>query len=247
MFPLADQYPTRRRPYITWLLILINVIIFLLQLGLTEEARFALFRANAVVPVLVTREPFALETALDFFRSLFFHGDWLHLLGNMAFLFVFGDNIEDWLGKRFYLVFYFGCGLVASLAEIALSPTSPIPMIGASGAIAGIMGAYIVLFGHSRISIGILFLGFVPGLLEVPAYVMLGVWFGLQLLNASLLFNAGLYAGGGVAFLAHIGGFVMGVIVGWLVDLLMPTHRLEGDDDYHKAYADMLKRRNERK
>lgn len=247
MLPLADQYPTRRRPYVTWLLIVINVIIFLLQVGLSEENRFALFRANAVVPLLVTRELFALETTLDFIRSLFFHGDWLHLIGNMAFLFVFGDNIEDWLGKRFYLVFYFGCGLVASLAEIALSPTSSIPMIGASGAIAGIMGAYIVLFGHSRVSIGVLLMGVVPGILEIPAYVMLGVWFGLQLLNASILFEIGLYSGSGVAFLAHIGGFVMGVIVGWIVDVLMPTNRLESDDDYNKAYTDMLKRRKERK
>ena len=148
---------------------------------------------------------------LSLISSMFLHGGWLHLIGNMWFLWVFANNVEDALGHGRYLFFYLLCGLAAALAQILADPTSPLPMVGASGAIGGVMGAYTRLFPSARIST-LVFLGFFVTILEVPALLFLGYWFLIQLFSGALSLGT---AGGGVAFWAHVGGF----LVGWLMAL----------------------------
>jgi membrane associated rhomboid family serine protease len=143
--------------------------------------------------------------------SMFLHGGWLHLIGNMVFLWVFGNNIEDAMGHGRFIVFYLVCGLVAAGAQLAISPASTIPMVGASGAISGVLGAYLLLYPRVRVHT-LLFLGIFITTVDLPAYVMLGYWIVLQLLGG-LPALAGLEAGGGVAFWAHIGGFVAGLVL----------------------------------
>jgi membrane associated rhomboid family serine protease len=145
---------------------------------------------------------------------MFLHGGWLHLLGNMLFLWIFGNNVEDRLGRIVFLLFYFVGGIAAALTQVFIAPTSELPLVGASGAIAGALGAYIVLFPGARI-LSLVFLGFFYQLLEVPALVVLGFWFVLQLISGFAGLGAET-AQGGVAFFAHIGGFVFGVAVGLL-------------------------------
>jgi membrane associated rhomboid family serine protease len=149
------------------------------------------------------------------FTSMFLHGGWLHLLGNMLFLWIFGNNVEDRLGSIPFLLFYLVGGVAAALTQVVIDPRSTIPLVGASGAIAAALGAYIVLFPGARI-LSLVFLGFFYQLIEVPAILVLGFWFGLQLLNGFAAFGAET-AQGGVAFFAHIGGFVFGLAVGVLL------------------------------
>ena len=149
------------------------------------------------------------------FTSMFLHGGWLHLLGNMLFLWIFGNNVEDRLGSIPFLLFYLVGGIAAALTQVVIDPHSTVPLVGASGAIAAALGAYIVLFPGARI-LSLVFLGFFYQLLEVPAIVVLGFWFALQLVNGFAAFGAET-AQGGVAFFAHIGGFVFGLAVGLLL------------------------------
>jgi membrane associated rhomboid family serine protease len=220
MFPIADINPTRRVPYVTWIFIGINIIVFLSQLGMSQEQLFNTYVNDAIVPALVTRDPFSLETFLDFIRSMFFHGGWAHILGNMLYLWIFGDNIEDRFGKVLYIVFYLLCGFVAGIAQIVIDPTSRIPLVGASGAIAGVLGAYLIMFPGIRVR-GLLLLGVFTQFTEFPAIVVLGFWFVTQLFSgvASLGVET---ATGGVAFFAHIGGFVAGVVLAWLFTRMVP-------------------------
>ena len=144
--------------------------------------------------------------------SQFLHGGWLHLLGNMLYLWIFGNNVEDRLGRLGFLVFYLTGGVLAGLAQVAIDPTSTVPTIGASGAIAATLGAYLVLFPRARVT-SLVFLGFFYQLLNIPAVVVLGFWFLLQLVDGFA--SLGVAQSGGVAFFAHIGGFVLGVLVGF--------------------------------
>jgi membrane associated rhomboid family serine protease len=153
------------------------------------------------------------ETA-TLITSQFLHGGWLHLLGNMLYLWIFGNNIEDRLGRVLFVLFYLGGGVVAGLTQTAIDPDSTIPLIGASGAIAATLGAYFVLFPGARITT-LVFLGFFYQLIEVPAILVLGFWFLLQLLDG--IGSLGMDAGAGVAFFAHIGGFIGGALVAWLM------------------------------
>jgi membrane associated rhomboid family serine protease len=153
--------------------------------------------------------------ALSVVTSMFLHGGWLHLIGNMLYLWIFGNNIEDRFGRLGFLIFYLAGGVAAVVAQVAVDPTSPIPLVGASGAIAATLGAYLVLFPRARV-LALVFLGFFYQLLEIPAVIVLGFWFVLQLVDGiASLGLAG--AEGGVAFFAHIGGFVAGVAIGLLV------------------------------
>lgn len=206
MFPVSDVIPSRTRPYVTIGLIVLNALAFLYELQLSRpELRF-LAQSFGVVPA-----HFAWPTVLT---SAFLHDGWLHLLGNMLYLWIFGDNVEDRLGRAGFLVFYLGCATVAALLQVAIHPFSTVPMIGASGAVAGVMGAYFVLYPRSRVLTAVFVVIFVD-LIEIPAIFFLGIWFLMQLFSGvgSLGANA---AGGGVAFWAHVGGFVAGLLVGLL-------------------------------
>lgn len=221
MLPLQDINPTRRTPILTYLLIVINVLVFLWELTLSDQQLQQAFVNLSVVPANVSANPFSLETLLDFLRSMFFHGGWDHILGNMLYLWLFGDNIEDRFGEILYLVLYFVSGFVAGIAQVMLDPSSTVPLIGASGAIAGVLGAYLVLFPGVKVR-GIIPLGRVSSMQEWPAIIVLGMWFVLQIVNGVGSLGANSQYGGGVAFFAHIGGFIAGAVIAFIFMQIVP-------------------------
>jgi membrane associated rhomboid family serine protease len=208
--PLKDLNPRRTFPAITILLIAVNVAVFAYQVTLPPQAGQAFLMTFADVPSRLpawfSGEGSAAAALLPLLTSMFLHGGVLHLLGNMLFLWIFGDNVEDFLGHTGYLIFYFVCGIVASLTHDFSNLSSRVPALGASGAISGVMGAYMVLFPRSRV-LTLIFIFLVP----IPAVVILGWWFILQFLGG--LSSVGMRAAGGVAWWAHVGGFLMGVIL----------------------------------
>jgi membrane associated rhomboid family serine protease len=210
MIPLNDLNPVRRTPLLTWSLIALNVLVFLWELQLSDNQLFQLFTSISVVPAQAAAAPFALETQLDVIRSMFLHGGWAHLLGNMLYLYLFGDNLEDRFGRPLFLLLYLISGYAAAIAQILMDPASTIPLVGASGAIAGVLGSYLVLFPSVRVR-GIIPLGLFSRLAVWPAWVVLALWFGLQLLYAVTALGAP--SSGGVAFFAHVGGFVCGALL----------------------------------
>jgi membrane associated rhomboid family serine protease len=204
MFPLRDTQPSYTKPVVTMILIAINVFVFLFELSLDDWTRNAFVATYGLVP-----EHFAVSSLIT---STFLHGGWMHLLGNMWFLWIFGDNIEDILGHGKYVLFYLACGAVAGLTQSVLTTDPRVPMVGASGAIAGVMGAYMVKFPHSRIVTLIPILLFFT--IDIPAWIMLIYWFVTQFFSGvgSITYSH-VSEGGGVAFFAHVGGFVMGAIL----------------------------------
>lgn len=223
MIPLGDRNPTRRSPIVTRTLIAACVAVFGAELLIGAQggdaALEAFFREWGAIPAEVSAAiragDLASQAMVGLVASVFLHGGWLHLVGNMLYLWIFGNNVEDRLGHGPFLVFYLAGGVVAALAQVWIDPTSEIPLVGASGAIAAALGAYLVLYPGARI-VSLVFLGFFVQLAEVPALIVLGLWFGLQLLNGAASLDAET-AQGGVAFFAHIGGFVMGLVVGVLL------------------------------
>jgi membrane associated rhomboid family serine protease len=222
MIPIGDANPTRRVPIMNWLLIGANVLVFLYELQLSDRALDRFVFQWGVVPAqllaalahpLAASSLHAFETLLT---SQFIHGGWFHIIGNMLFLFVFGDNIEDVLGSWSYLVFYLICGIVAGLAQtFVLAPFLggvDIPSIGASGAIAGVLGAYLILFPNARIR-ALVPLGIVLSTFQIPALLMIGFWFVQQFFLGIMSLNTVAAQAGGVGFWAHIGGFVAGIIL----------------------------------
>ena len=208
MIPIRDVIPSRTTPVVTITLIVLNVLVFLVSPPLASPALEQFVRAWGVTPANFE------WTAL--FTSMFMHGGWMHLLSNMLFLWIFGDNVEDRMGHARYVLFYALCGSVAAFAQILAQPTSTVPMVGASGAIAGVLGAYIVLFPHSRVLTLVPLFIFVT-FIEVPAVILLGLWFLMQVLSGvGTLFVVDAQDMGGVAFWAHAGGFVAGVVLVWL-------------------------------
>jgi len=223
VIPLRDRNPTRRTPVITIGLIAACFVVFALELSVTaaggDAALERFFEQWGAVPAQITR---ALENGdyfsraiLGMFTSMFLHGGWLHILGNMLFLWIFGNNVEDRMGRIPFLVFYLVGGITAALTQVVIEPISRVPLVGASGAMAAALGSYIVLFPGARI-LSLVFLGFFYQLLEVPALVILGFWFVLQLISGAAALGPET-AQGGVAFFAHIGGFILGVVVGLLL------------------------------
>ncbi|RJX26113.1 MAG: rhomboid family intramembrane serine protease [Dethiobacter sp.] len=209
MIPLRDSIRPQKYPYVNILLIFLNIAIFIYQLSLTETALMEFFYRYGVIP-----EKFLLLQGNDWFpllSSMFLHGGWFHLLGNMLYLWVFGDNIEDRLGHSGYLFFYLVAGIAASLSHIIANPQSPIPTIGASGAVAGVLGAYFILFPRSKV-LTLIPIGFFITTAHLPAVLFLFLWFFLQLFNA--LVTGVTAATQMVAWWAHIGGFVLGILVG---------------------------------
>lgn len=200
MLPLKDDVPSRSFPWVNVILILTNSIIFFWEVSLGSHAR-SLIEGYGVIPHELLN--LGVPRFHTLFTSMFLHGGWGHIIGNMLYLWIFGDNVEDCLGKIRYLFFYILCGLVASMAHIATSAGSVIPTIGASGAISGVLGGYILLYPRAGVWTFIFF-GFFIRMVKVPAFVLLGFWILLQVLYAT----AGL---GGVAWFAHIGGFFAGL------------------------------------
>lgn len=216
MLPLRDDIPSRHYPVVTLTLIAVNVLVFFWELRLGPRLADVLLHLG-ILPVRYTvGEVAALfswpEQALPFFTSMFLHGGWTHLLGNMWTLWVFGDNVEDRLGRRRFLVFYLLGGVVAAWLHIVTNPTSAVPTIGASGAVAAVMGGYFRLYPHARVAMLIppFFLG---PYFVVPAVIFLGWWFILQFFNGTLSLLARPDAAGGIAWWAHIGGFVFGALL----------------------------------
>jgi membrane associated rhomboid family serine protease len=218
MIPLRDANPVRRTPVVTIAIIVACIVAFAYRLGLgsTAGADDAFFERYGLIPANLTA---AIQTgrglgeqAIALLTSMFLHVSLLHLGGNLIYLWIFGNNIEDRLGRLGFLAFYVLGGAAAALAQVAIDPTSPFPLVGASGAISAILGTYLVLFPGARV-LSLVFLVFFYQLIEVPAIAYLGVWFVLQLIDG--LGSLGLTGSqGGVAFFAHIGGFVAGVAVG---------------------------------
>jgi rhomboid family protein len=226
VIPLRDRNPTRRTPVVTFALIAACLAAFAVELSVTasggDAALERFFKQWAAVPADITTAleagNYVSQAMLGMITSMFLHGGWLHLLGNMLFLWIFGNNVEDRLGRIPFLLFYLVGGIAAALTQVVIDPHSAIPLVGASGAIAAALGAYIILFPGARI-LSLVFLGFFYQLLEVPAVVILGFWFLLQLVNGFAAFGAET-AQGGVAFFAHIGGFALGVVVGLLLRIV---------------------------
>jgi membrane associated rhomboid family serine protease len=246
VLPVHDVNPTRRAPVVTYLLIAVNVVAFLLsplshhlvgQDSAAQQCRAISFldkyaaepkellhnrqdpqgvtsrvasRGNVTGCVALTPPPFKKTPFLSVLTAMFLHGGWLHLLGNMLFLYVFGNNVEDRLGRLKYLAFYIGCGYAATYGHSLFTPNSSTPLVGASGAIAGVLGAYLVLFPRARVWSLLTFFFFLP--VRLPAWLVLGGWFVLQYLYFR---GAGIADGGGVAYGAHIIGFVVGAAVVW--------------------------------
>ena len=216
MIPLRDVIPSRTRPGVTLGLIGFNVLVFLFQAALSDRTAESFLYTFAVVP--------AYFSLVDVFTAMFVHAGLIHLAGNMLFLWIFGDNVEDRLGHARFLVFYLVCGFVAAFAQTALNPESLIPMVGASGAVAGVMGAYLVLYPHSRV---LMLFPFPPILFELPAVFFLGFWFVMQFLSGlSTLPVFQAQVSGGVAFWAHVAGFVCGLV---LVLVMRRPERMEVD------------------
>jgi membrane associated rhomboid family serine protease len=204
MIPLRDVIPSRTTPFVTVGLIVVNSLVYLyeFQLWLLDDRLFLLFlRHYGLVPVHFT------FTAA--FTSMFVHASWLHVVGNMWFLWIFGDNVEDRLGHLRFIFFYVLCGLVAVLVQTAAAPYSPMPTVGASGAIAGVMGAYLVLYPRSRVLTMIF--PFIFWIIEIPAVFFIGYWFVLQVLSIGAMADTA--NSGGVAFWAHIAGFLSGLLM----------------------------------
>jgi membrane associated rhomboid family serine protease len=208
MLPIRDLNPTRRRAVVTIAFIVINILVFALQFMMGEEALYSAYLQWAIVPARLI-ESFGLGSALTLITSMFMHGGFLHLASNMLYLYIFGDNIEDVMGHGLYIAFYLVCGVGAGLAQVFVAPTSTIPLLGASGAIAGVLGAYLVFYPKARIQ-SLVLLGIFSRMVELPATLVLGGWFLLQAFNGFLSF--GMAATGGVAWFAHIGGFALGVL-----------------------------------
>ncbi len=217
MIPLHDVLPRKSVPVVTWGLIAANALVFLLELSLPQHARDLLFHYLGLIPARITNPSWAEAQGfppgayLTFFTHLFLHGGWVHFIGNMWTLWIFGDNVEDRMGHFRFFVFYIACGLVAALVHIYVNPTSTIPTIGASGAISGVLGAYLIMFPFARVIVMIPIL-FIPFFFEVPAVFYLGYWYLIQVFSGTLSLALPGEVGG-VAWWAHIGGFVGGLLL----------------------------------
>ncbi len=219
MIPLKDDTPRYSVPVITLLLIAINCVVFFYQISLGPKFDQRLVVRYGMVPsrveAAVTKQDAPLDAALvPFFTSMFLHSGWLHLIGNMWFLWIFGDNVEDALGHFGYLIFYLTCGIFAGITHTFFNWGSHIPAIGASGAIAGVMGAYTVFFPRARV------LTLIPLIIffftvRIPAWVILGIWFLLQFVTG--VGSLGINTAGGVAVWAHVGGFVLGALIAFMI------------------------------
>jgi membrane associated rhomboid family serine protease len=216
MFPIRDDQPRYSTPFVNGFLIVLNILVYLFQASLDPRSAELFARQFGVVPSHLSsflagspKYPLA-AIVIPFFTSMFLHAGWMHVLGNMWFLYIFGDNIEDYLGHFTYLVFYVLCGLFAMATQVAMYPHSNLPTVGASGAIAGVLGAYFILYPRARV-----LTWFFVFVFYVPAWIMLGYWFVLQFLAGAVTLSVAQTGRdvGGVAVWAHVGGFVAGLVM----------------------------------
>jgi len=223
MFPIRDHNPSGKTPYVTVALVAINILVFLgYFLSKNDFMLDAFFRTWGLVPARITAGE-GLETLVT---SMFLHGGWAHLAGNMLFLWIFGDNLEEEMGHFGFLIFYLAAGFAAGAAQIAADVGSPVPMVGASGAIAGVMGGYLLMFPRAKVDVLFIFLVFFR-IFAIRAWIVLGIWFAMQLFSgASSPVN-----GGGVAYWAHAGGFLGGLV------LTLPVWLRRGAKGYWQATA----------
>lgn len=213
MFPIHDDTPTRITPYVTYGVIIACVLIFILQISLGDWGQHAVYSFGVIPAVLLSGKSLPVDLDilpawLTIVSSMFLHGGWMHLIGNMLYLWIFSNNVEDAMGHKRFIVFYLLCGFLAAMTQALLNPDSEIPMIGASGAISGVLGAYLLLLPHARILV-VIPLGIFMYTPWVPAFWVLGFWFVLQVLNSWLSASEI----GGVAYGAHLGGFVAGMLL----------------------------------
>ena len=211
MFPIRDTQPSYSKPVVTVVLIVVNILVFLYEFSLDSFSQTAFMDHYALIP-----DRFHFSNVVT---SMFLHGGWMHVLGNMWFLWIFGDNIEDILGHGKFLLFYLMCGIAAALTQVFFNPASRVPLVGASGAIAGVMGAYMIKFPNSRIRT-LIFLFIFFTMVDVPAWIMLIYWFGLQFIGGFESLASAQVTQGGTAFFAHVGGFLAGIL---FINLLGPA------------------------
>jgi membrane associated rhomboid family serine protease len=249
LLPLSDDNTGRQStPYVVYTFIAINIIVFIIQF--VQGDRFTLGYAAVPYEIVnntdlvnprgrIPQMPGPSPIWLTLFTSLFMHGGFMHIAGNMLYLWVFGDNIEDNFGHLKFAFFYIICGVLASLSQIMLDPQSVIPTLGASGAIAGVLGAYLIMFPKNRVH-SLLPLGIIWTTVEVPAWIMLGIWIVLQFFSqfAAITSHTAQTGGGGVAYMAHIGGFIAGMILVFLFRTRPKTfkHVDEDNDSYYRPY-----------
>ena len=215
MIPLKDDNPTSGRPIVTYFLIGLCFVVFLMQLGSQSHKTGQLFYSYGLIPSVLMghnelpMDLYVVPAYLTIFSSMFMHGGFMHLIGNMLYMWIFADNIEDSLGPRKFIIFYLLSGIGAAMAQVLMDTHSQVPMIGASGAIGGVLGAYLINHPNARVLVLIPF-GFFSQLIKIRALYVLGFWFVLQFINSAMMSSQG---GGGVAYAAHIGGFVSGVVL----------------------------------
>ncbi len=217
MIPIRDTIPSKNTPFGTWIIIVVNGVIFFFELTMPEPVLQEVFYYFGIVPARYTHPEWAVQLGLPlddywpFFTSMFLHGGWLHIIGNMWTLWIFGDNVEDRMGTIRFLTFYLLCGLAAGLVHLYTNPHSTLPTVGASGAIAGVLGAYFLLFPTARVIV--LFpIFFFPLFFELPAITYLGIWILSQIFSGTLSLAASQDVGG-IAFWAHVGGFIAGMVL----------------------------------
>ncbi len=227
MIPIGDSTRRRTTPYVNVGIIIACVLVFLYELSLNAFEVSDLFRDWGVIPVQLIdwlESPSGVEEPATVVSAMFIHGGWLHLIGNMLFLWVFGDNVEDAMGHGRYIVFYLLVGVGAVALQVFVDQDGVIPMIGASGAIAGVLGAYLVLYPRATVSVLIPWLWFL-GTFPVPAAFLIVFWFLLQLLNGVAALGTATGITGGVAFWAHVGGFLAGLVLVWVFRRRRPGPR----------------------
>jgi len=213
MIPLRDNVPARRFPIVTIALIAANVAVFFYQYLLVPETAQRIVFLYGLIPRELTSGipivPHPVPVGATLVTSMFVHGGFFHVAGNMLYLWIFGNNVEDAMGHARFILFYLLSGLAAAFSQVISGPNSPIPMVGASGAVSGILGAYFLLYPHARV-LTLITLGWFWRVVEIPALIVLGFWIVVQVLNGLLTFN---FQGGGVAWFAHIGGFFAGMVL----------------------------------
>jgi membrane associated rhomboid family serine protease len=231
MFPISDDNPRIRTPIVTWSIIGACILVFLWQVSLgAEQGQVAVFQFGMIPARLFGEAELRSELATvpawsTMLTSMFMHGGWLHLGLNMLFLWIFGDNVEDSMGHVRYLVFYLACGIAAAMTQALMNPDSTIPMVGASGAISGVLGAYVLLHPHATVRV-LIFIGVFATIAHVPAMIVLGLWFLTQFVSAAFSQTSG----PGVAFWAHVGGFVAGMV-------LVPVLKQKGVPLFQPAHS----------
>ena len=210
MFPYKDDNPAKSFPSVTIGIILLNVVVFILQVLSSGDGQRIVFAYGAIPHNIVSFESAQpIHPFLTIFTSMFMHGGLFHIFGNMLYLWIFGNNIEDSLGHVRFIIFYLFCGTTAALSHVLTAAGSNVPMIGASGAVSGVLGAYLLLFPYARIHT-VIFLGFFVQTVQVPALIVIGFWAIIQVVNG--LISQGALNQGGVAWFAHVGGFIAGLI-----------------------------------